>query len=151
MNLLPTSLYFGNAAGLVQEYADYVRLQYHPGPRRFDEFTALLHHATRALSRYRLGKLLIDQRHMTPYVSIEKAHLLQHWLPRAIVEGRYSYGAVVQAHDEFARLAMETVRTEAQNLPLVYSFFPDETQAISWLRAQQLPPASPDDAVLGGS
>ncbi len=28
MSLLPTSLYFTNAAGLVQEYADYVRLQY---------------------------------------------------------------------------------------------------------------------------
>lgn len=60
MSLSPTSLYFTNAAGLVQEYADYVRLQYHPGPRRFDEFTAVLHHVTRALSRYRLGKLLID-------------------------------------------------------------------------------------------
>jgi hypothetical protein len=62
MSSLPTSLYFTNAAGLVQEYADYVRLQYYPGPRRFEEFTAMLHHVTRALSRYRLGKLLIDQR-----------------------------------------------------------------------------------------
>jgi len=66
MSLLPTSLYFTNAAGLVQEYPDYVRLQYVPGPRRFDEFTALLHHVTRSLSRYRFGKLLIDQRQMTP-------------------------------------------------------------------------------------
>lgn len=62
MSLLPTSLYFTNAAGLVQEYATFVRLQYHPGPRRFDEFAALLNHVTRALSRYGLGKLLIDQR-----------------------------------------------------------------------------------------
>jgi hypothetical protein len=71
MSALPTSLYFTNAAGLVQEYADYVRLPYYPGPRRFDEFTALLHHVTRALSLpsgYRLGKLLIDQRQMTPYL-----------------------------------------------------------------------------------
>jgi hypothetical protein len=140
MSLSPTSLYFTNAAGLVQEYADYVRLQYYPGPRRFDEFTPLLHHVTRALSRYHLGKLLIDQRQMTPYSPAEKVHVVQHWLPRTIVEGQYRYGAVVQAHDVFARLAMDTVRTQAQELPLTYRFFPDETQAISWLQAQQLPP-----------
>jgi hypothetical protein len=139
MSLLPTSLYFTNAAGLVQEYADYVRLQYYPGPRRFDEFTALLHHVTRALSRYRLGKLLIDQRQMTPYLPAEQVHVVQHWLPRTIVDGQYRYGAVVQANDVFARLAMDTVRTQAQELPLTYRFFPDEGAAISWLQAQQLP------------
>jgi hypothetical protein len=141
MSLLPTSLYFTNAAGLVQEYADYVRLQYYPGPRRFDEFTALLNHVTRALARYRLGKLLIDQRQMTPYLPDEQVHLVQHWLPRTIVEGQYRYGAVVQAHDVFARLAMDTIRTQAQELPLTYRFFSEEAQAISWLQAQQLPPS----------
>jgi hypothetical protein len=140
MSLLPTSLYFTNAAGLVQEYADYVRLQYYPGPRCFEEFTSLLNHVTRALSRYRLGKLLIDQRQMTPYVPDEQVHLVQQWLPRTIVEGQYRYGAVVQAHDVFARLAMDTIRTQAQDLPLTYRFFPDEAQAINWLHAQQLPP-----------
>jgi len=49
----------------------------YPGPRRFDEFTALLNHVTRALSRYGLGKLLIDQRQMTPYVADEQVHLVQ--------------------------------------------------------------------------
>lgn len=138
MSLLPTSLYFTNAAGLVQEYTDYVRLQYHPGPRRFDEFTALLHHVTRAISRYRLGKLVIDQRQMTPYLPTEKVHVVEHWLPRTIVEGPYRYGAVVQAHDVFARLAMDTIRTQAQELPLTYRFFPDEAEAVDWLHAQQL-------------
>jgi hypothetical protein len=141
MSLLPTSLYFTNAAGLVQEYADYVRLQYYPGPRRFEEFTALLNHVTRALSRYRLGKLVIDQRQMTPYLPAEQVHLVQHWLPRTIVEGQYRYGAVVQAHDVFARLAMDTIRTQAQDLPLTYRFFPDEMEAIRWLHAQALPPS----------
>jgi hypothetical protein len=141
MSSLPTSHYFTNAAGLVQEYADYVRLQYYPGPRHFDEFTALLNHVTRALSRYGLGKLLIDQRQMTPYVPAEQIHLVQHWLPRTIVEGQYRYGAVVQAHDVFARLAMDTIRTQAQDLPLTYRFFPDEVEAIRWLHAQALPPS----------
>ncbi|MGI4734109.1 MAG: hypothetical protein ACRYG7_02925 [Janthinobacterium lividum] len=139
MSLFPTSRYFGNAAGVVQKYADYVRLRYHSGPRRFDEFTAVLHHVTRALARYRLGKLLIDQRQLTPYLPAEQVHLVQHWLPRTIVEGAYRYGAVIQAHEVFARLAMDTIRTQAQELPLTYRFFPDEVQAISWLQAQQLP------------
>lgn len=78
MSLLPTFLYFTNAAGLVQAYADYIRLQYYPGPRRFDEFSTLLHHVTRALSRYHLSKLLIDQRQMTPYSPAEKVHVVQH-------------------------------------------------------------------------
>jgi hypothetical protein len=143
MSLLPTSLYFTNVAGLVQECADYVLLQYYPGPRRFDEFTALLHHVIRALSCYCLGKLIIDQRQLTPYLPAEQVHLVQHWLPRTIVEGQYRYGAVLQAHDVFARLAMDTIRTLAQELPLTYRcrFFPDEVEAISWLQAQPLPPS----------
>jgi hypothetical protein len=134
MSVLPTSLYFVNDAGLVQAYAGYVRLQYYPGPRRFDEFTALLHHVTRALARYQLGKLLIDQRQMTVYGPAEKVHVVQHWLPRTIVEGQYRYGAVVQAHDVFARLAIDTMRTQARELPLTYRFFPDEEAAIRWLQ-----------------
>jgi hypothetical protein len=109
----------------VQEYADYVRLHYYPGPRRFDEFTALLHYVTHALSRSGQGKLLIDQRQMTPYVPDEQVNLVQHWLPRTIVDGQYRYSTVVQAHDVFARLAMDTFRTQAQDLPLTYRFFPD--------------------------
>ena len=83
--------------------------------------------------------MLIDQRKMTPYVLAEQVHLVQHWLPRTIVDRQHRYGAVVQAHDVFARLAMDTIRTQAQDLPLSYRFFPDEAPAISWRQAQQLP------------
>jgi hypothetical protein len=110
---LPTSLYFTKAVGLVQEEAEYGRLQYQPGPRRFDEFTVVLHQVTLALSRYRLGKLLLDQRLMTPYSPAEQVYVVQHWLPRTIVDGQYRYGAVVQAHEVFARLAIDTIRTQA--------------------------------------
>jgi hypothetical protein len=71
---------------------------------------------------------------MTPYSPAEQVYLGQHWLPRTIVDGQYRYGAVVQAHDVFARLAMDTIRTQAQELPLTYRFFSDEAQAISWLQ-----------------
>jgi hypothetical protein len=60
--LLPTFRYFTKAAGLVQEYADYVRLPYYPGPCHLDEFTALFHQVTPA--RDHLSKLLLDQRQM---------------------------------------------------------------------------------------
>ena len=56
---------------------------------------------------------------------------MQHWLPRTIVDGQHRYGAVVQAHEVFARLAMDTIHTQAQELPLTYRFFPDEARAIS--------------------
>jgi hypothetical protein len=55
------------------------------------------------------------------------------------VHRQYRYGAVVQAHDVFARLDMDTIRTQAQDLPLTYRFFPDEVEAIRWLHAQALP------------
>jgi hypothetical protein len=32
-------------------------------------------------------------------------------LPRTIADKHYRYGAVVKAHDVFARLAMDTIRT----------------------------------------
>jgi hypothetical protein len=92
---------------------------------------ALLHHVTRALSRYRLGKLLIDQRQMTLYVPAEQVHLVQHWVLRTNVDGQHRYGTVVQAYDVFTHLTMDTIRTQAQDLPLTYLFFPDEVQAIS--------------------
>jgi hypothetical protein len=57
------------------------------------------------------------------------------------VDGQYRYGAVVQAYDVFAGLAMDTIRTQTRDLPLTYRFFPDEVQAIRWLHAQALPPS----------
>jgi hypothetical protein len=76
---------------------------------------------------------------MSPYSPAEQVHVVQHWLPCTIVDGQYRYGAVVQAQDVFARLAMDTIRTQAQELPLTYRFFPDEAAAIDWLQAQQPP------------
>ena len=75
---------------------------------------------------------------MPPYLPAEQDYVVQQWLPRTIVEGQYRFGAVVQAHDVFARLAMNTIRTQAQELPLTYRFFPDEAEAIGWLRGQQI-------------
>lgn len=128
------SIYFGNAAGLVQEYAGYVQLRYHPGLRDFGDFRALLGHTTRALARHGTGKLIVDQRQMSPYTSEEQAYVVQQWLPRTIRESNYRYGALLQAHEVFARLAMDTIRMQAQDLPLTYRYFADEEEAVAWLR-----------------
>lgn len=133
MSPLPTSFYYGNAAGLVQEHASYVRLRYHAGLRQADAFHALLGHVTRALARHGAGKLLVDQHAMTPYTPQEQAYVVQQWLPRTIVEGQYRWGAVVMAQDVFTRLSMDTIRTQAQDLPLTYRFFADEAAALAWL------------------
>jgi hypothetical protein len=57
--------------------------------------------------------------------------LLPNWLPRTILGEQYRSGAVVQAHEVFARSARDTIRTQAQELPLMYRFFLDEAPANS--------------------
>jgi hypothetical protein len=130
----PTSFYYGNAAGQVQEHTSYVRLTYGVGTRQVDAFQAVLGHVTRALARHGSGKLLIDQRLMKAYSLQEQAYVVQQWLPRTIVEAQYRWGAVLMAKDVFARLAMDTIRTQAQALPLTYRFFTEEGEALAWLK-----------------
>ena len=130
-------LYFENAAGRVEEdTAGYVRLVYYPGPRELPVWQGLMQHTKHLLARQGRGIMLIDQRRMTPFSAADQAWLVEEWLPHAIVEGGYRYGAVLQAEDAFARLSMETVRTQARDLRLTYRYFPDETEAVGWLLAQ---------------
>jgi hypothetical protein len=57
-------------------------------------------------------------------------------------DGQYRYSAVERAYEVFARVTMDTIRIQAQDLPLTYRFFPDEVQAIRWLPVPPLPPPS---------
>lgn len=137
MKLPALRVYFENAVGRVAEDpAGFVRLQYHPGPRDASAWHGLMQHTKHLLARQGYGLMLVDQRQMSPFLPAEQAWLIEHWLPQAIVEGSYRYGAVVQAHDAFARLAMETVRIQARNLHLTYRYFSDETPAVAWLLQQ---------------
>ena len=101
--------------------------------RKKDEFQALLGHTTRLLARRGDGRLLVDQRLMTPFTPDEQQFVIQEWLPLTILEGGYRYGAVVLAHDVFARLATATVVTAARDLPMTYRYFDNEAEAITWL------------------
>jgi len=130
-------LYFENAAGRVEEDTDgYVRLVYYPNPRQSLVWQGLLQHTKHLLTRQGLGLMLIDQRRMPPFSSADQNWLVEQWIPQAILEGGYRYGAIIQAEDAFARLSMETVRTQARNSPLTYRYFQDEQSAVAWLLAQ---------------
>ena len=140
MNSPINRLYVENAVGRVEEdVRGFIRLKYYPGPRNAEDWHVLMQHTKEQLARQGRGLLLVDQQQMAPFKPAEQAWLLEQWLPSAIVDGGYRFGAVLQARDVFARLAMDTVRAQARNLHLTYRYFEEETPAVAWLLAQHKP------------
>jgi hypothetical protein len=136
------TLYFQNSAGSVwEEPAGYFRLDYLPGARTEEQLRALLNHLLRAMVRRGWGRALVNQRDMVPLSRSEQAWMVNDWLPRAVLEGGYRYGALLVAQNVFARLAMTTVVGATRHLPHVYQVFEAEEQALAWLLA-----AAPDSA-----
>ncbi|MDB5234179.1 MAG: hypothetical protein JWR44_1172 [Hymenobacter sp.] len=130
------SLYFENSCGRVWEEPDgYLRLEYRSGSRTVDQFRALLTHTSQALSRRKWSKILVDQRQMAPYSPVEQDWMTNEWLPSAVNEYGYRYGAVLVAHDVFARLAMNQFMMASRGLPHVYRTFEQEEEATAWLSA----------------
>lgn len=129
-------LYFENRAGRVSDHsAGYARLTYHSNARTPDELRALLGHVTRLLAQRPHGRLLVDQRLMQPFSPVDQ-QIVQQWMPQAVAEARYRSGAILQAHDVFARLATGTATAHGRDLNLTYRHFEDETAAVDWLLAQ---------------
>ena len=129
-------LYFQNSSGRVwEEPAGYLRLEYLPGTRTADQFRALLTHTAQALVRRHWSKILVDQRQMTPYSPVEQEWMTSQWLPRAVNEYGYRHGAVLVAHDVFARLAMTQLMMASWGLPHVYRTFEAEQEAVAWLKS----------------
>lgn len=138
MPQLTRTLYFENSVGrLWEEPAGYLRLEYKPGPRGEVEFRALLTHTAQALTRHHWKCVLVDQRHMIPFVISEQTWMTHEWLPRAVHESGYRYGAVLVANNVFARLAMTQVVLGTRDLPHSYRSFEHEAEATAWLLAQQ--------------
>ena len=132
------SLYFENSSGRVwEEAAGYLRLEYLPGPRTADQFRALLTHTAQALGRHHWSKILVDQRQMAPYSPVEQDWMTNEWLPRAVNEYGYRHGAVLVAHDVFARLAMNQFMMASRGLPHVYRTFEAEPEALAWLESMK--------------
>jgi hypothetical protein len=128
-------LYFENAAGRLLEHpAQYVVFQYHPGPRKFTDLQALLTHTGILLRRNNWHKLLGDQRLMAPFSEEESKWIVEFWLTSPQQQQGKLYGAILVAHDVFARLSMNQVMHEAQASSLTYRLFEEEVQAHNWLR-----------------
>ena len=128
------SLYFENNVGrLWEEPAGYLRLEYKPNPRETVQFRALLTHTAQALSRRQWAAILVDQRQMTPFNPAEQAWMSGEWLPKAVHEHGYRHGAVLVAHNVFARLAMTQLVFSTRDLPHLYRTFEDEGEALTWL------------------
>jgi len=136
MQTLVRSLYFENSIGRIwEEPGQYLRLEYRPGAREAVQFRSLLTHLAQALSRRHWHKTLIDQRQMDPFSSAEQEWMTTEWLPRAVREHGYRYGAVLVAHDVFARLAMNQFVLATRGLPHQYRTFEQEEAAVEWLRS----------------
>jgi hypothetical protein len=131
-------VYYENAVGrATDDPLGFARLTYKAGVRSTDAFHSFLGHVSRLLTQRGDGCLLIDQRLMTPFTPEEQTYVIERWLPHAIQTGGYQYGAVIVAHDVFARLATAMVITAVRDLPMVYRYFEQETEAVAWLLHQQ--------------
>ena len=135
MHIPSRSLYFENSAGRVwEEPTSYIRLEYRAGTREVAQFRALLTHTAQALSRRQWSKILVDQRDMAPYNPVEQDWMTNEWLPRTVRENGYRFGAILVAHNVFARLATNQFIMASRELPHTYRTFEAEEAAVAWLR-----------------
>ncbi|GAB2857469.1 hypothetical protein GCM10027044_16720 [Hymenobacter ruber] len=128
------SLYFENSAGRIwEEPAGFIRLEYRAGVREAVQFRALLTHAAQAMKRRNWDKMLVDQRDMSPFNPSEQDWMTNEWLPRAVHESGYRYGAIVVAHNVFTRLATNQFIMASRSLPHTYRTFEADDAAAAWL------------------
>ena len=137
MPVASRSLYFENSVGRIwEEPAGYLRLEYKPGGRAELDFHALLNHCAQALGRRQWRSILVDQRQMAPFGPGEQHWMGTEWLPRAVHEYGYRFGAVLVAQNVFARLAMTQLVLSTRDLPHTYRTFEGEDEAVGWLLKQ---------------
>lgn len=137
MTTAARTIYFENSVGRIwEEPHAYLRLEYRPGPREELQFRALLTHLAQALVRRGWDSILVDQQAMVPFSPDEQAWMGSQWLPRAVHESGYRYGAVVMAHNVFARLAMTQLVLGSRDLPHTYRTFENDADAVAWLLKQ---------------
>ena len=132
------TIYFKNSIGCIwEEPARYLRLDYYPGPREQGQFKALLTHVRQAMQRRGWSRLLVNQQEMSAFTPAEAQWMIDEWLPLAVRDNGYRYGAVVVAHDVFARLAMTSLVMTSRKLGHLYRNFENEAAATEWLLRQE--------------
>ncbi|MGI4867540.1 MAG: hypothetical protein ACRYFZ_26710 [Janthinobacterium lividum] len=128
------TIYFKNNAGCIwEEPQGYVHLDYNAGIREETQFRALLTHARQALHRHGWSKMLINQQQMSAFSPTEEKWMIHEWLPLAVKDDGYRHGAVVVAHNVFARLATANLVLSSRQLGHVYRNFEREEEAVAWL------------------
>ena len=137
MNGVALPVLFHNAAGQLQEDpAGFLYIRWAAHARTLADTQALFSSMSEALRRRGWGKILINQVEMWPFSPAEQQWVAQEWLPRAVRESGYRYGAVLVSHDAYTRLATAYITTSVGGLPLRYRSFDEEAQARAWLRQQ---------------
>ncbi|MDO7887133.1 hypothetical protein [Hymenobacter cheonanensis] len=125
-----------NSAGQVSfEPAGYVRLDWGRQPRSFAATCAIFNAAAQAMQQYGSGRVLVNQTEMQPFTSEEQLWISQQWLPAAVRDSGYRYGAVVLAANVLTRLATAFV-TSTPVPGLKYRSFGNEPEALAWLLQQ---------------
>ena len=126
-----------NAAGqVIAEPEGFLRLQWSGQTRTFADTRAMFTTGAQALRRYGWERILVNQVQMQPFSSEEQLWISQQWLPNAVRESGYRFGAVVVATNVLTRLATAFV-TSAPELPLRYRSFGTEEEALNWLLLQR--------------
>jgi hypothetical protein len=127
-------LYFENAVGrLLENPKGYLVVEYKPGPRKFNELQAFLHHASQVLARNGWHKLLGDQHQMSPFTPEESQWITEYWLSAAQLRTSTVYGAILLPHDVFARLSVSQLVHDAKASAMTYRLFQEQAEAEAWL------------------
>lgn len=131
------TIYFKNSIGCIwEEPQAYLRLDYYPGLREEAQFRSMLTHLRHAMQRRGWSRVLINQQQMSPFTPVEESWMVNEWLPQAVHENGYRYGAVVVAHDVFARLTMNSLLVTSRKIGHLYRNFEGENEAVDWLLTQ---------------
>ena len=125
---------FSNLAGqLAADPAGFLRLDWSGAKRTLADTQGLLTNLARALQQRGWGKVLANQTLMPSFSPAEQQWIAREWLPQAVRESGYRYGAIVVSTDTYARLATAFITTNVGGLPLRYRSFDDAAQATTWL------------------
>ncbi|KAA9333252.1 hypothetical protein F0P96_09750 [Hymenobacter busanensis] len=130
-------LRFANAAAhVLADPEGFALMRWQPGPRTLADYQAAQNALLRIIRALGTGKALVDLRRMDPLSPDERAWVVAHWLPRAVVQGNYRYGAVLSTPTTAPWLRPEDKPLLDWPRAPTYHSFADEAEARAWLREQ---------------
>lgn len=133
---LPALAFADNAGQILEDAAEFVRIEWGSRPRGPSDAQGLFDHLLQALQRRGWSRVLVNQIGMAPFTPDEQQWVAHDWLPRAVPAGGYRHGAVIVSPAVFVRLATTFVTSKVQNLALTYRTFNFEARAVRWLLTQ---------------